>query len=293
MPTVPGDPLIDVAGVTVTVGGAVLLDDVDWCIRRGERWVVIGPNGAGKTTLLQLASTYRFPSRGTVRVLGHRLGRVDVRELRCGIGYASAELERMLDHRLTAHEAVVSALTATLVRWRAEHGPAAHERASALLTRLGVNELGDRRLATLSEGERRRVQIARAMMSQPDLLLLDEPAAGLDIAGREQLVTVLGGLAAAEEPGAIVFVTHHVEEIPAGFTHVLLLAGGAVVAAGPLDETLTPATLSRCVGMDVDVDRSGGRYTARARLDVPAGPPHRSVGHHGRDEVWRDAEPRG
>jgi len=265
VPTASGDPLIDVAGVTVTVGDAVLLNGVDWCVRRGERWVVIGPNGAGKTTLLQLASTYRFPSRGTVHVLGHRLGRVDVRELRCGIGYASAELERMLDHRLTAHDAVVSALTATLVRWRTDHGDVVHERASALLARLGVGGLGDRRLSTLSEGERRRVQIARALMAQPDLLLLDEPAAGLDIAGREQLVTVLAGLAAADEPGAIVFVTHHVEEVPVGFTHALLLAGGAVVAAGPLDATLTPATLSRCVGMALDVDRSGGRYTARAR----------------------------
>lgn len=267
MPSATGDPLIDVAGVSVTVGEAVLLDGVDWRVQRGERWVVIGPNGAGKTTLLQLASTYRFPSRGTVHVLGHRLGRVDVRELRCGIGYASAELERMLDQRLTAHEAVVSALTATLVRWRADHGDAAHARASALLARLGVGDLEDRRLSTLSEGERRRVQIARSLMARPDLLLLDEPAAGLDIAGREQLVTVLGGIAADDEPGAIVFVTHHVEEIPTGFTHVLLLGGGSVVAAGPLEVTLTPATLSRCIGMALDVDRSDGRYTARARLD--------------------------
>ena len=271
MRTGPDDPLIDVAGVTVTVGDAVLLDGVDWCVGRGERWVVIGPNGAGKSTLLQLASTYRFPSRGTVHVLGHRLGRVDVRELRRGIGYASAELGRMLDHRLTAHEAVVGALTATLVRWRAEHGDAAHRRASALLARLGVGDLEWRCLTTLSEGERRRVQIARALMAQPDLLLLDEPAAGLDIAGREQLVRVLAGLAADDEPGAIVFVTHHVEEIPAGFTHVLLLAGGAVVAAGPLATTLTARTLSRCVGMDLTVDHADGRWMARARADG-AGP---------------------
>lgn len=272
------------AGVTVTVGDAVLLDGVDWRVHRGERWVVIGPNGGGKTTLLQLASTYRFPSRGTVHVLGHRLGRVDVRELRRGIGYASAELERILDQRLTAHEAVVSALTATLVRWRADHGAVTHARASALLARLGVGDLGDRRLSTLSEGERRRVQIARSLMARPDLLLLDEPAAGLDIAGREQLVTVLGGLAADHEPGAIVFVTHHVEEIPTGFSHALLLAGGAIVAAGPLEVTLTPTTLSRCVGMAVDVARSDGRYTARARLDAPLATPPRSAGHSGRNE---------
>jgi iron complex transport system ATP-binding protein len=268
----PHDPaLVDLAGVTVTVGAARLLDDIDWQVRRGERWVVIGPNGAGKSTLLQVASTYRFPSRGTAAVLGHRLGRVDVRELRRRIGYAGAELERMLDERLTAHDAVITALSALLVRWRTSWTDAEHARADELLARLGVGGLGHRRLATLSEGERRRVQIARALMPAPDLLLLDEPAAGLDIGGREQLIDVLAGLAADPDLGAVVFVTHHVEEIPPGFTHVLLLAAGRVVAAGPLAATLTDGALSRAVGLDLEVACQAGRWTVRRRTPGAAG----------------------
>ncbi len=267
MPSPPQPALVDLAGVTVTVAGAVLLDAVDWQVRRGERWVVIGPNGAGKSTLLQIASTYRFPSRGTAAVLGHRLGRVDVRELRRRVGYASAELGRMLDDRLTAHDAVVTALSALLVRWRATYTDAEHRRADALLARLGVGGLAARRLATLSEGERRRVQIARALMVEPELLLLDEPAAGLDIAGREQLVEVLEVLAADPALGAVVFVTHHVEEIPPGFTHALLLADGAVVAGGPLATALTAGTLSACIGIALDLHVDAGRYVARRRRD--------------------------
>jgi iron complex transport system ATP-binding protein len=273
-PVADGTPLLDLADVTVTAGDATLLRDVDWRVRDRERWVVIGPNGAGKSTLLQIASTYRFPSRGVASVLGHRLGRVDVRALRPRIGYASAELGRMLDPRLTAHQAVVGARTATLVRLRgqtrsrgATDGDAADDdrRADDLLARLGVGPLAHRRISSLSEGERRRVQIARALMTSPDLLLLDEPAAGLDIGGREHLVTVLEHLAADRHPAAIVFVTHHVEEVPPGFTHALLLADGAVVAAGPLTTTLTAYALSRCIGLPLDLSVAEGRYTARRR----------------------------
>ncbi|MBW3603737.1 MAG: ATP-binding cassette domain-containing protein [Actinobacteria bacterium] len=261
--------LLALEEVSVTVGGATLLDDITWRVRRGERWVVLGPNGAGKTTLLQVASTYRYPSRGAVWVLDERVGRVDVRQLRRRVGYASAELERMLDDRLTAHDAVVSALAAVLVRWRGVYRDVDHQRAAALLRDLGVGPMARRRIASLSEGERRRVQIARALMAEPDLLLLDEPAAGLDIAGRERLLEVLTALAGDRHLGAIVFVTHHVEEIPPGFTHVLLLTEGAVVAAGPLGTTLTSETLSRCVGLDVDLSHVDGRFGARrARREV-------------------------
>lgn len=256
--------LLALDGVSITVGGATLLDDVTWRVQPGERWVVLGPNGAGKSTLLQVASTYRYPSRGGVSVLGERVGRVDVRQIRRRVGYASAELGRMLDDRLTAHDAVVSALAALLVRWRGTYRDADHQRAATLLRDLGVGPLAGRRIASLSEGERRRVQIARALMPAPDLLLLDEPAAGLDIAGREQLLEVLTALAGDRDLGAIVFVTHHVEEIPAGFTHALLLADGAAVAAGPLGTTLTSETLSRCVGIDVVLSHVDGRFGARA-----------------------------
>lgn len=251
--------------VSVTVGAANLLDHVTWRVQWGERWVVVGPNGAGKTTLLQVASTYRVPSRGRVSVAGSRVGGVDLRELRRRIGYSSAELERMLDGRLTAHDAVISALTARLVRWRVDGSPADRRRATALLQDLGVGPQADRPIASLSEGERRRVQIARALMVAPALLLLDEPAAGLDIAGREQLLQVLTDLAADRRLGAIVFVTHHVEEVPPGFTHALLLADGAVVADGPLASTLTSDNLSRCVGMAIDLQRENGRFAARRR----------------------------
>jgi iron complex transport system ATP-binding protein len=254
-------------GVSVTVGPATLLREVGWQVRRGERWVVVGPNGAGKSTLLQVAGTYRFPSRGVVSVLGARIGRVDVRQLRRRIGYASVELERLLDGRLTAYDAVISALAALLVRWRVDYSDDDCRRAAALLDDFGVGGLADRPIGSLSEGERRRVQIARALMATPDLLLLDEPAAGLDIAGREQLLEVLTGLARDQRLGAIVFVTHHVEEIPPGFTHALLLADGAVVASGRLESTLTSEALSRCVGMPIDVSYVGGRYTARRSSD--------------------------
>jgi len=261
--------LIDLRDVTVLTEGATLLERVNWRVRRGERWVVVGPNGAGKSTLLRVASTYRFPSRGQAWILGHRLGRVDVWKLRPRIGYTSAELERMLDGRMTAHDAVITARRAMLVRWREQYSDADHERASLLLGQLGVASTEQRPVATLSEGERRRVHIARALMARPELLLLDEPAAGLDIGGREHLVTVLARLAADDDVPGIVFVTHHVEEIPPGFTHAALLAAGKIVAGGPLSDTLTAEHLSHCFALELELDRSGDRYAARARS--PAG----------------------
>jgi iron complex transport system ATP-binding protein len=271
-PVSAADPVTDVdtvlrmSGVGVRRGSAHLLRSVDWTVELDERWVVLGPNGAGKTTLLQLAAAQLHPSSGTAEVLGERLGRVDVFELRPRIGLTSAALAGRVPNNETVLDVVVSAGYAVVGRWREEYDVLDTGRARHLLYQLGVQQLADRRFGTLSEGERKRVQIARALMTDPELLLLDEPAAGLDLAGREQLVARLATLAADPDAPTMVLVTHHVEEIPPGITHGLLLRNGTVVAAGLIDDVLTADLLSVTFGMPLALDRTGGRYAARAAL---------------------------
>jgi len=256
--------VLDFAGVTITRGGARLLDRVDWTVVEGERWVVLGPNGAGKTTLLQVASTNMHPSDGLVEILGEMLGTVDVFELRPRIGLASAALADRIPRSERVIDVVVTATYAVTGRWREQYEDVDNDRALQLLRRLGVAALAERTFGTLSEGERKRVQIARALMTDPELMLLDEPAAGLDLGGREQLVRTLGALAQDEDAPAMVLVTHHVEEIPPAFTHVLLIRGGAIVAAGTLETTLTAANLTATFGLPLALDRHGDRWSARA-----------------------------
>jgi iron complex transport system ATP-binding protein len=271
-PVSAADPVTDVdtvlrmSGVGVRRGSSHLLRSVDWTVELDERWVVLGPNGAGKTTLLQLAAAHLHPSSGTAEVLGERLGRVDVFELRPRIGLTSAALAGRVPNNETVLDVVVSAGYAVVGRWREEYDVLDTGRARHLLYQLGVQQLADRRFGTLSEGERKRVQIARALMTDPELLLLDEPAAGLDLAGREQLVARLATLAADPDAPTMVLVTHHVEEIPPGITHGLLLRNGTVVAAGLIDDVLTADLLSVTFGMPLALDRNGGRYAARAAL---------------------------
>ena len=255
--------VLDLDGVRVVRDGHRLLDGVTWSVAEDERWVIVGPNGAGKTTLLQVASAQLHPTSGTVRILGERLGATDVFELRPRIGLTSAALADRLPRREKVVDVVVTASYAVVGRWRERYEGSDEARATLLLGQLGVAGLRDRTFGTLSEGERKRVQIARALMTDPELLLLDEPAAGLDLGGREDLVRRLGLLARDPFSPALVLVTHHVEEIPADFTHVLMLREGRVVAAGPLDTTLTSATLSACFGLPLVVDRNGSRWTAR------------------------------
>ncbi|HZI96360.1 MAG TPA: ABC transporter ATP-binding protein [Actinomycetales bacterium] len=256
--------VLELAGVSIVRDGSVLLDDVDWTIDEDERWVVLGPNGAGKTTLLQVAAGRLHPTRGVAAVLGELLGTVDVFELRPRIGLASAALAERLPLGERVGDVVVTASYGMVGRWREDYDSLDHDRAGELLAALGVAELADRRFGTLSEGERKRVQIARALMTDPELMLLDEPAAGLDLGGREDLVHRLGELADDDAAPALVLVTHHVEEIPPGFTHALLLRSGRVVASGPLEQALTAETLGEAFAMPLTVERHGHRWTARA-----------------------------
>ncbi|WP_017611444.1 ABC transporter ATP-binding protein [Nocardiopsis xinjiangensis] len=251
-------------GVTVRRGKAELLSGIEWSVREGERWAVLGPNGAGKTTLLSVAHTQLHPTEGRVEVLDERVGEVDVFELRAMVGYAGAAVAARVEEGTTALDLVVSAAYGFVGRFREEYDSPDLGRARSLLGHWGVGGLADRTFHTLSEGERKRVLIARALMSDPELLLLDEPAAGLDLGGREDLVRRLGKLAVNEDSPSLVVVSHHVEEIPAGFTHALLLREGRAVAAGPLEEVLTPGLLSETFGLTLKVERDGERWTARA-----------------------------
>ncbi|MDQ2837347.1 MAG: ABC transporter ATP-binding protein [Actinomycetota bacterium] len=259
------DAILQFHQVTVRRGDKLLLDAIDWTVEEDERWVVLGPNGAGKTTLLQLAATSMHATSGVVGVFGERLGAVDVFELRPRIGLSSASLAQRIPGGELVTDVVVSAGYAVIGRWREAYGRLDVRRAKMLLARFGVAELAERRYGTLSEGERKRVLIARAMMTDPELLLLDEPAAGMDLGGREDLLRRLARLAADAEAPTMVLVTHHVEEIPTGMSHALLLGEGKVVAQGLIDQVLTSEHLSRAFGLELAVEREAGRYFARAR----------------------------
>jgi iron complex transport system ATP-binding protein len=254
---------LHLSAVSVVRGDSFLLDRIDWTVRAGERWVVIGPNGAGKTTLLQVAAASLHPSAGVVEILGDRLGEVDVFELRPRIGMTSAAFADRLPARGRVLDVVLTSAYATTRRHRERYDEIDLTRANGLLRFLGCEGLTDRRYGTLSEGERKRVQIARALMPDPELLLLDEPAAGLDLGAREALVMRLARIAADPRAPTTVLVTHHVEEIPRGFTHALLLTGGHVIAAGPIEQTLTSPALSACFGVPLQVDVQDGRFAAR------------------------------
>jgi iron complex transport system ATP-binding protein len=264
-------PVVELADVTIVRGGARLLDGVSWTIEPDQRWVVLGPNGAGKTTLLQVVSTQIHPSSGVAGVLGEVLGTVDVFELRPRIGWMSAAMADRIPRGERVRDVVVSAAYAVVGRWRESYDDADLERADQLLAEMGVGALAERTFGTLSEGERKRVQVARAMMTDPELLLLDEPGAGLDLGAREDLVSTLTVLADDPHSPALVLVSHHVEEVPAGFTHVLLMRSGRVVAAGPLPDTLTEQTLSRTFGVPLVLDHRGGRWSARRRTRAARG----------------------
>src|SRR5580765_843015 len=257
--------VIEFAGVTVRRGQATLLDQISWRVAEGERWVVLGPNGAGKTTLLQVASAQIHPTEGVAGILDEVLGTVDVFELRPRIGLTSAALAERIPRHELVRDLVVSASYAVVGRWRESYDDLDHDRARTLVDAMGATPLLDRTFGTLSEGERKRVQIARALMADPELLLLDEPAAGLDLGGREDLVSTLATLALDPTSPATVLVSHHVEEIPPGFTHGLLLRAGRVVATGPIAEVITEEHLEETFDMPLVLTHEAGRWAARRR----------------------------
>ncbi|MDY0912180.1 ABC transporter ATP-binding protein [Rathayibacter festucae] len=257
--------VVSFVDVSFVRNGKRILDHVDWTVSEEERWVILGSNGAGKTSILQIAAAQNYPSSGSAHLLEETLGRVDVFELRPRIGYASTAMARRLPAGETVLDVVMTAAYAVTGRWNEGYDEIDERRARRVLVEWKLDHLADRTFGTLSDGEQKRVQIARAIMTDPELLLLDEPAGSLDLGAREELVQLLGGFAQDPASPAIVMVTHHVEEIPAGFTHALLLRDGTVVAAGPLAEALTEATLADAFGLDITLTHENGRYSARAR----------------------------
>ncbi len=256
--------IVTLAGVRLIRDATTILDGIDWRVRPGERWVMLGPNGSGKTSLCQIISFYLHPSAGSVSVLGGQLGRVEVRALRLRIGLTSPALAAMMQPRLTAEQIVVAGKHAALAHWWHTYDETDWMQARRSLERVGCLDHAGQRFGTLSSGERQRVLLARALMRDVGLLVLDEPTAGLDLTGREQLIQTLAGLARDQTAPALVVVTHHVDEIPPGFTHALLLASGRIAAAGPIDQVLTSNRLSACFGLALEVEHRHGRWRAWA-----------------------------
>jgi iron complex transport system ATP-binding protein len=256
-------PVLKLAKVTFVRDDRSILSPIDWQVNAGERWLVLGANGSGKTTLLRIASMYEHPSAGKVEVLGERLGRTDVRELRRRVGYMSAALAAEIRTELRARDVVMTARYAALEPWWHRYTTQDEARAEECLARMGVGWTADRSLGTLSSGEQQRVLLARTLMNDPGVLLLDEPSARLDLGGREQLVQALSELTLDPAAPPVILVTHHLDEVPPGMTHVLMLRDGKVVAKGPIGRHLTAANLSTCFGMPLHLEhRADGRLSA-------------------------------
>lgn len=257
--------VLEFSDVTVVRDRNRILDSLTWSVDADQRWVVLGPNGAGKTTLLQVASATIHPTSGTATLLGESLGTSDVFELRPRIGFASTALARKIPGNEAVLDVVMTAAYSVTGRWNEKYEDVDVKRARRVLGEWKLDHLAERLFGTLSDGEQKRVQIARAVMTDPEVLLLDEPAASLDLGAREELLQLLGGFASETTSPAMVMVTHHVEEIPPGFTHALLLADGEVQVAGPILEVITGENLSDVFGLELVVSTSeDGRFAARA-----------------------------
>ena len=259
-----GEYVLELRDVSVRRGERTILGPLTFAIRPGERWVVLGPNGAGKSTLLQILATRYFPSTGSVHVLDKEMGKVDLAELRTRIGICGALISEDIPDDEVVRDVVLTAAYAILGRWNEAYDLWDESRAVALLTTFGVRDLADRTYGTLSEGERKRVQISRALMADPELLLLDEPAAGLDLGGREDLLKRFSIFASDPLAPASILVTHHIEEIPAGTTHALILKAGGIAVSGPIGDVITSEHISAIFGLPITVVREGNRFYARS-----------------------------
>ncbi|WP_392389924.1 ABC transporter ATP-binding protein [Corynebacterium bouchesdurhonense] len=262
-PTTDPDLLVDFRDVTFVRDGRTLVGPVTWQVELDERWVIVGPNGAGKTTLIRMASAQEFPTAGTAFVLGERIGRTDMRDLRASIGLTSSAVAQRVPDGEKVGDLVVSAGYAIMGRWREEYDEMDYAQALEVLEQVGAIHLMDRTWGTLSDGEKKRVLIARAVMTNPELLIMDEPAAGMDLGGREDLLAYLGELALDPDAPAIVMITHHLEEIPPGFTHAMLLDEGEIVAQGLIEDVLTAENVSKAYHQPIEVSVDAGRYFAR------------------------------
>ena len=257
--------VLRLSDVTYVRNGRAILGGVDWQVESDQRWVILGPNGAGKTTLLRLATANDYPTTGEVTVLDRTLGKVDIFELRNRIGFASTATARRIPAGGTVRDLVLTAAYGVEGRWNEAYDDLDVRQAERILREWDLADFADQPFGTLSDGERKRAMIARAVMTDPELLLLDEPSASLDLGARERLLQLLSGYAQSPTSPAMVMVTHHVEEIPPGFTHVLLLREGLVQASGPLAETLTAEALGDTFGMAFELSLRDGRYAAVAR----------------------------
>ena len=260
-------PVLELVDVARRIDGADIVHDVTWSVHPGEHWVVLGPNGSGKTTIARIASLRLHPSRGAVRVLGAELGRTDIRPLLGRVGYAAAALADQLRPTISALDVVMTAKNGALETWWHDYDEADRDRACASLDAVDMVARAGHTFGTLSSGERQRVLIARALFTDPALLLLDEPTAGLDLGGREELLATLDRLASRPQAAPIVLITHHVDEIPTTFTHALLIRDGTIHRAGPLHDVLTAEHLSETFSLPLTLEQRGGRWTARADGD--------------------------
>lgn len=259
------DASLQLKSVSFIRDGCSILKEINFTVQSNERWLVLGANGSGKTSLLRIAALHEHPSSGSVTVLGESLGTTDVRTLRRRIGYMSASLATSLREQLTSQEVVMTAKYAALEPWWHTYDNEDRKRALECLKRMSVGDVAERSFGTLSSGEQQRVLLARTLMTDPGIIFLDEPSARLDLGGREFLVQALGELTADTSAPPLVIVSHHVDEIPPGMTHILYLSQGTVMASGAVAEVLTSSMLSECFGLNLHLEkRANGRFSAWA-----------------------------